>query len=120
MNVGEYIVCTVGNPSRNMTIHSFWWRIHKLNVGEYTIFTIGNPLRNMRIHSFWRRIHKLNVGEYSFTIGSPLRNLRIYHFWVENTQVECWRIHSFHYREYLEETKNTECFGAEYTRAGGG
>jgi hypothetical protein len=58
------------------------WRIHKLNVGEYTVFTIGNPLRNLGIHSFWWRIHKLNVGEYTvFTIGNPLRNLRIHSFW---------------------------------------
>jgi hypothetical protein len=60
--IGEYIVLTIGNPSRNFNrIHSFWWRIHKLIVGEYTVFTIENPLRNFGIHSFW----------------------------VENTQVDC-------------------------------
>jgi hypothetical protein len=55
LNVGEYTVFTVGNPLRNLRIHSFWWRTHKLHVGEYmyTVFTIGNPLRSLRIHSFW-------------------------------------------------------------------
>jgi hypothetical protein len=52
LNVGEYSVFTIGNPLRNLRIHSFWWRIHKLNVGEYTVFTVGNPLRSLRIHSF--------------------------------------------------------------------
>ena len=52
-DVGEHIVFTVGNPLRNVRIHSFEWRIHKLNVGEYTVFTMGNPLRNMSILSFW-------------------------------------------------------------------
>ena len=114
--------------------------------GEYTDFTIGNPLRNMRIHSFWQentqvecwRIHsfyyrkslkqhkdtqflgwrilKLNVGEYTvFTIGNPLRNLRIHSFLVKNTQVECWRIHSCHYRESLKEPVNTQFLVVEYT-----
>ena len=69
-----------------MRIHSFWWRIHELNVGEYTVFTIGNPLRNMRIHSFW----------------------------VENTQVECLRIHIY-YRKSLKEPENIPFLGGEYT-----
>jgi hypothetical protein len=65
------------------------WRIHKLIVG---------------IHSFWWRIHKLIVGEYIvFTIGNPLRKLRIHSFWAENTQVDCWRIHSFHYMKSPKE-----------------
>jgi hypothetical protein len=89
-----------------------------LNVGEYTVFTTGKPLRNMRIHSFGSRIHKLNVGEYTlFTIGNPLRNLRIHSFWLENTQVECWRIHISHYtsRKTLKEHENTQFLVGEYT-----
>ena len=52
------------------------------------------------------------VGEYTvFTVGNPLRNLRIHRFWVENTQVDCWRIHSFSYRKSLKEIENTQFFG---------
>jgi hypothetical protein len=64
-DVGEYTVFTIGNPLRNLRIHSFWWRIHKFDVGEYTVFTIGNPLRNLRIHSLWR-IHKFDVVKRAF------------------------------------------------------
>jgi hypothetical protein len=87
-----------------------------LIVGEYTVFPIGNPLRKLRIHSFGWRIHKLIVGEYTvFHIGNPLRKSRIHSFWVENTQVDCWRIHSFSYRKSLKELENTQFLGGEYT-----
>jgi hypothetical protein len=114
--VGEYTVFPIENPLRNLRIHSFRWRIHKLIVGEYTVFPTGNPLRKSRIHNFGWRIHELIVGEYTvFTIGNPLRNLRIHRFLVENTQVDCWRIHSFHYRNSLKELENTQFLGGEYT-----
>ena len=88
----------------------------QVGVGEYTVFAIGNPLRNLRTHSFGWRIHKLIVGEYTvLPIGNPLRKSRIHSFWVENTQVDCCRIHSFSYRESLEDIENTQFSGGEYT-----
>jgi hypothetical protein len=87
-----------------------------LIVGEYTVFPIGNPLRISRIHSFGWRIHKLIVGEYTvLPIGNPLRKSRIHRFWVENTQVDCWRIHTFPYGKSLKELENTQILGGEYT-----
>ena len=40
---------------------------------------------------------------------------RIHSFSAENTQVECWRIHSFYYRKSLKEPENTQIFGEEQT-----
>jgi hypothetical protein len=54
----------------------------------------------------------LIVGEYTvFTIGIPSRKSRIHTFWAQNTQVDCWRIHSFSYTKSLKEIKNTQFFG---------
>jgi hypothetical protein len=44
----------------------------------------------------------LIVGEYTVSpIENPLRRLRKHSFWSENTQVDCWRIHSFSYMKSL-------------------
>ena len=77
MNVGEYTVFTIGNPLRNLRIHSFGWRIHKLNVGEYTVFTIGNPLRTLRIHSVLvQNTHELEVDNVGGTVYGNVVSLR--------------------------------------------
>ena len=117
MIVGEYTVFPIGNPLRKSRIHSFWventqvdcWRIHS--------FAYTKSLKELENTQFFGwRIHKLIVGEYTvFTIGNPLRNLRTHNFWVENTQADCWRIHSFHYRKSLKEIENTQFLGGEYT-----
>ena len=58
----------------------------------------------------------LNVGEYTvFTIGNPFKEHENTQFLVENTRVECWRIHSFHDRKSLKEHENTQFLGGEYT-----
>jgi hypothetical protein len=50
--VGEYTVFTIGNPLRNLRIHRFWWRIHKLIVGEYTVFHYSKSLKEIENTQF--------------------------------------------------------------------
>jgi hypothetical protein len=64
--------------------------------GEYTSCLLENT-----IHSRWVEDTQVDC-----------RNTQ---FLVENTQVDCWRIHSFHYRKSLKEIENTQFLGGEYT-----
>jgi hypothetical protein len=87
-----------------------------LNVGEYTLCTIGNPLRNLRIHSFWAENTQVECWRiHSFHYRKSLKEHENTQFWVENTQVECLRIHTFYYRKSLKEPENIQFLGGEYT-----
>ena len=81
------------------------WRIHS--------FSYRKSLKEIENTQFFGwSIHKLIVREHTVVfIGTPLRKSRIHNFWVENTQVDCWRIHSFSYRKFLKELENTQFLG---------
>jgi hypothetical protein len=120
VGVGEYTVFAIGNPLRNLRTHSFWventqvdcWRIHSFHYRK-SLKEIENTQFLGGEYTSWLF---MIVGEYTvLPIGNPLRKSRIHSFWVENTQVDCWRIHSFSYRESLEDIENTQFSGGEYT-----
>ena len=116
MVVREYTIFPIGNPSRNWGYIVCGWRIHKLIVGEYTVFPIGNPLRKSRIHSFLVENTQVDCRRmHSFHYRKTIKELENTQSLVENTQVDCWRIHSFSYRKSLKELENTQFLGGEYT-----
>ena len=54
-----------------------------MNVGEYTVFTIGNPLRNLKIHSFWAENTQVEYWRiHSFRYRKSLKEPEMTQFWA--------------------------------------